>query len=232
LKYFFSISFLLGFSFNLFAQVGKFAPSAVRIGVEPGTIGAMLFSQKRSYFEMEADIDIYKYLLVFDYGRASYNLDERTYNYSNDGSYFRIGADYNFMNNNRNLNVAFVGLRYAASKFDDQLNYLTKTVIHPDTGWPATWQSSSNQNEKAHWYELTAGLKVRVVKQLFLGFTLRYKLFMSTEPSEELKPYYIPGFGKNISTSSFGFNYYVSYRIPFRKKMFYTDDKKVIEEKK
>ena len=80
---------------------------------------------------------------------------------------------------------------------------------------------------------MVTGLKIRVVKQLYLGFTLRYKLFMSTSGAEDLRPYYIPGFGKNIGTSAFGFNYYVSYRLPFRKKIIYTDENKnVIEGKK
>ena len=79
---------------------------------------------------------------------------------------------------------------------------------------------------------MVSGLKIRVVKQLYLGFTIRYKLFMSVKNVEEFKPYYVPGFGKNISTSAFGFNYYVTYRLPFRKKIVYTENNKVIEDKK
>jgi len=215
-------------------QVGRYAPSALRIGADPGTLGYMLFSEKRSFFEMEADVDIDKFFLVADYGLSSYKLIDDTYTYNNDGTYYRIGADINLMNKDPNLNVTFFGIRYAAARFDDDLNYNTQTLIHPDTGWPSTWESSSNENIRARWFELVTGIKIRVVKQLYLGFTMRYKLFKSVSAAEELRPYYIPGFGKNVvsGTSAFGFNYYVSYRLPFRKKIIYTEDNKVIEDKK
>ncbi len=235
LKYFFSIFIWLIFSSGLaFGQVGRYAPSALRIGADPGTLMYTVFSEKRGFFELESDVDIDKFFLVANYGLSSYDLNEDTYSYSNNGTYFRIGADINLMNKDPNLNIAFFGIRYAASRFNDKLNYNTKTMIHPDTGWPSTWEESSNDNVRARWFELVSGMKIRVVKQLYFGFTIRYKIFKNVSPVDELRPYYIPGFGKNIvsSNSAFGFNYYVSYRLPFRKKIIYTENDKVIEDKK
>lgn len=226
LKYIFSIICLLTVYSNLFAQADRYAPTAVRIGIDPGTLINMVFSEKRSSFEIEADIDIDRYFIVADYGLSSYKLDEDTYTYDNEGSYLRLGADINFMNKDPNLNVAFFGLRYASSSFSDRLDYDTKAIIQSDIGWPSTRETISNENAKANWFEMTSGLKIRVVKQLYMGFTIRYKFMMKTENTEGLRPYYIPGFGKNINTSAFGFNYYISYRLPFRKKIIYTDVKK------
>lgn len=233
MKYFFSIFCLITWGFNLYGQVGRYAPSAVKLGVDPGTLGYMIFSEKRSFFEAEADIDIDRFFVVADYGISSYNLNEDTYTYENDGSYLRLGADINFMHQDPNLNIAFFGLRYATSSFTDKLDYDTKAVIQSEIGWPSTRETTSNGNAKANWYEMVAGLKIRVVKQLYMGFTARFKFLMNVKQTEDLRPYYIPGFSKNINTSAFGFNYYVSYRLPFRKKIIYTDEnKKVIEEKK
>lgn len=193
----------------------------------------MLFSEKRTFFEAEADIDIDRFFIVANYGLSSYKLDEDTYQYENNGSYLKFGADINFMNSDPHLNVMFFGLRYASSSFNDQLDYDTRAIIQSETAWPNTRESSSNGNAKANWYEMVTGLKIRVVKQLYMGFTLRFKLLLKTKQIEDLRPYYIPGFGKNINTSAFGFNYYVSYRLPFRKKIIYIDEnKKVIEDKK
>jgi len=230
LKYFFSIAILLLLVDDAPAQTSKWAPSAVRVGADPGTLYYMFFSRKRGFFELEADIDINQFFLVANYGLSDYNLDKPTFQYTNSGSYLRLGADINFMKNDPNNNVAFFGLRYATSSFEDQLDYDTQQLIESEIGWPNTRETISNSNVRANWFELVTGLKIRVIKQLYMGFTFRYKLFMDTKGASRLRPYYVPGFGKNIGGAAFGFNYYVSYRLPFRKKTIFLDDQnKVIE---
>ncbi|MCK5209226.1 MAG: hypothetical protein KAQ79_14425, partial [Cyclobacteriaceae bacterium] len=190
-------------------------------------------SEKRGFFEVEGDIDIDRFFVVANYGLSNYKLSEDTYVYENNGSYLRLGADINFMQRNPHLNVALFGLRYVASSFNDKLDYDTRAVIHSQTGWPNTRETISNPNAKANWYEMVTGLKIRVVKQLYMGFTLRFKFLMKVKQTENFRPYNIPGFGKNIEESNFGFNYYISYRLPFRKKMINTDkNDKVIKDKK
>ncbi len=233
LKYFFSIAFCIFCHTSILGQVGKYAPSAVKIGIDPGTLGYMLLSEKRGFLEFEGDIDIDRFFLVANYGTSTYKLDEPTYEYENNGSYLKFGADINFMHKDPHMNVAFFGLRYASSSFTDKLSYDTKGEIHTDTQWPSTRETVSNDNAKANWYEMVSGIKIRVVKQLYMGFTIRFKFMMKVKQIDNLRPYYIPGYGNNINPSTFGFNYYVSYRLPFRKKIIYSDSKnKVIPEKK
>jgi hypothetical protein len=202
------------------AQVSRYAPSALRVGADPGTFLYMLFSEKRGFFEAEADIDIDRFFLVANYGLSSFRLDESTYRYENTGSYLRFGADFNLMHDDPNNNITFIGLRYASASFSDKLDYNTQAVIQTETGWPNTVETVSNDRLRAGWLEMDAGIKIRVVKQLYLGFTVRYKLFLKVTGQETMRPYFVPGFGKNIGASAFGFNYYVSYRLPFRKKPF------------
>ena len=181
MKYFFSGTILLLFSVNLFGQIIRYAPTAIKLGGDPGTLGYMLFSEKRTFVEAEADVDIDRFFIVANYGISSYKLDEPTYVYENNGSYLRFGADINFMNEDPNLNIMFFGLRYATATFDDRLDYDTQAVIQSQTGWPNTRESSRNDNGKANWYEMVTGLKIRVVKQLYMGFTMRFKLLMKTK---------------------------------------------------
>lgn len=230
LKYIISI-FLLAFGPLAFGQVGKYAPSAVRIGADPGTLGYMVFSETRGFFELEADMDIDRFFVVANYGVSSFDLNEDTYKYENDGSYLRLGADINFMDKDPDLNVGFFGFRYSSSAFKDRLDYNTNAIIQSETGWPSVYESVDNNNVNAHWYELVAGIKIRIVKQLYFGFTTRFKFNLAVERTESLRPYYVPGFGKYINKSAFGFNYYVSYRLPFRTKHVYVEDGKVIEKK-
>ena len=206
-------------------QVGKYAPSAVRVGGDPGTLVYRIFSEKRSFFEVEGDMDIDRFFLVADLGLSGFTIDEPTYRYENNGTYRRFGFDINLMRNDPNLNVAFFGFRHGHANFSDKLEYDTHAVIQSDTKWPNTTENTSNYKAKANWFELNTGLRIRIVKQLYMGFTVRYKLFMKVTGTEDLKSYYVPGFGKNIGTSAVGFNYYISYRLPFRKKIIYTDKK-------
>jgi hypothetical protein len=217
--------FLAGSSF---AQVGKWAPSAVRLGGDPGTFYYMIFSERRGFFEFEADVDFNRFFLVANYGLSDYRLEKPTFLYTNSGSYMRFGVDINFMHDNPNNNVAFFGLRYATNSFKDQLEYDTEQIIQSEIGWPNSTETMSNDRVRANWFEMNAGLKIRVVKQLYFGFTLRYKLLMDPSGFSRLRPYYIPGFGKNATTSAFGFNYYISYRLPFRKKTVYLDKYKEV----
>jgi len=170
-------------------------------------------------------MDIDKFFLVADLGYSGLNIDDPTYRYENSGTYRRFGVDINLMKDDPDLNVAFFGFRHGHANFNDKLTYDTRAVIQSDTKWPNTTETTSNDQARANWLELNTGLRIRIVKQLYMGFTVRYKLFLSVKGTEDLKPYYIPGFGKNIGTSAAGFNYYISYRLPFRKKIVYTDTK-------
>ena len=59
--------------------------------------------------------------------------------------------------------------------------------------------------------------KVKMLKFFWMGFTARYKFGLSTDAPRGLIPYDIPGYGKTFKNSTWGFNYYVMFRIPIRK---------------
>lgn len=203
------------------AQVDRWLPSGMRIGAEAGTPFFYLFSEKQNHWEVQADLDIDKFLLVADYGQATYQLDEPTYRYRNNGGYLRIGLDYNFMAADSAMHVIFLGIRYAQSGFSDQLDFNTQAVIESETGWPPVWSSNANQAAGARWYELASGIKARVFRNIYMGFTVRYKMMLKVRDTGTLRPYFVPGFGKFIDANTWGLGYYFYYRIPFRKKTFY-----------
>lgn len=225
LRYFFSLILLFIASTSIFAQWSKWLPSAVRVGTDAGALGYMFFSEQRSFFEVEGDIDFNNFFVVMDLGVDNYKINELTYNYNNNGQYLRMGLDVNLMPNNIHQHVAFFGLRYGATSFDDKLEYDTRAIIETDTGWPNTRDVTTNTNATGSWFEMNTGLKVRVFKQLYLGFTARYKFGLSVKATGTLRPYYVPGFGKNVNSDSWGISYYVFYRLPFRKKVVYKEKK-------
>ena len=221
-RYIISLVFLLAAT-GANAQLKRYVPTGLRLGVEAGAVPYLIFSQQQNHLEFTGDMDFNRFYAVVDYGQASYKLNEDTYRYNNSGSYMRFGGDVNFLYKDPNLNMAFFGVRYAISNFHDQLDYNTNAVIQSHTGWPSSMENSGNNQASAHWIELDAGLRIRIYKQLFFGFTGRYKLSLKaqSDPNGHLRPYYVPGFGKFVKPAGWGLSYYVYWRIPFRKKVIY-----------
>jgi hypothetical protein len=112
-----------------------------------------------------------------------------------------------------------LGLRYAKSKFSDQLNF---TEENPWFGTQAL--QFSNQNISAHWTEILLRLNVQVWKNVFFGSVLRIEIMKNISDPDQFIPFDIPGWGRNWKsgtdekTTNMGFSYYLIYHFSFREK--------------
>ena len=57
-------------------------------------------------------------------------------------------------------------------------------------------------------------MKVEVVKQVYLGWSIQGKLLLFNTHGNEIEPYEIPGFGRADKNAVFGFNYFISLHVP------------------
>jgi Domain of unknown function (DUF6048) len=211
-----------------------YVPTGIRLGLDLVPIGRGLFSDSFSGKEFQADIDFYRYHLTFDYGNwsrsyagtleretvtgnitSAYN---NTFDYQNDGRYFRVGVDVNFLLKDPDRNMFFVGGRYGRASFDEYY-YIDEDL--PDFWWifdPGARQSRSfvNSNTPAQWFELTTGVRIKVYKFIWMGYTARFKFGLKTGNTPELLPHDVPGFGRTDKESTWGFNYHIMFRIPVR----------------
>ncbi len=218
LKYIFNISFCLLAFFQVNGQGDKYVPSALRLSAEVANFGYSLLKDNYDTWEFEADVDFDRYFLVVDYGYARYSLNEPYFQYEGEGNYFRVGPDVNFIKSRRLLNFLAFGFRYAHSNFREDLTYSTYNSLEPETSWPEESLSYSESGIKGRWFEMNTSLKANIFNNFYMGFTVRYKLLPSSIKTGTFSTYYIPGFGKWVNNSNWGLSYYVSYRIPFRKK--------------
>ena len=230
-KYFISIFFLCVFA-NSFSQKQEFkennkdtiiykSPYGIRLGMD---ISKPILSSIRgtySGFEIVGDYRVTKRLFV----AAELGFEEKTDNedYTNStakGSYVRLGINYNAYENWLDMNnEIFLGLRYGFSLFDQTLNSYTPNVNN--TYFPSNIINTpiTTSNLNAHWSELIVGIKVETLKNLFVSFSGSYKILMSVKEPENFKTLYSPGFNTIFESSTgFGFNYTISYLIPFQKK--------------
>lgn len=191
----------------------RFIPTGVRLGTD--VVALIQSSRDDSYsgWEVNADVDFYRYFFTVDIGNWSRNFQSLDDTYSNDGNYFRVGIDVNFMPKDPNGNLLLLGARYGRSVFSE-----TYFVHVKDTVWGTSDQHYVNTDVPARWFELTAGLRVKIWKIIWLGYTARYKFALATGSTPTMLPHDIPGYGRNEKKSAWGFNYQLLIRLPIRKK--------------
>lgn len=192
----------------------KWQPTGVRFGIDIAGPIYNLFEPKISNYEAMADIDFHKFFAVVEMGTGAYDSKNGSTNYSNSGTFFRIGADINMTPKDAHLNVLYFGLRYATASFSEKLKGELGS-----SGWGSSAIDLEQDNTTANWIEMNMGMRVRIWQSIFMGYTVRFKLFKHNTFSEsKFEPYFIPGYGVASNTSNWGISYYIQYRISWKKK--------------
>jgi hypothetical protein len=163
--------------------------------------------------EFSAKMDFDRFFLAFDYGLHKTNFAGNNFDYSSNGSFFRIGPQIDFMRFNKGYSNLYFGVMFATSSFDDRIDYIQNGGF-----WDGENLSFANKQLKANWFELNLGISAKIIGPLYLGYTIRFKLAKSLSGEEELRAFEVPGFGTSGGGSTFGFNYYITYRFGMRKK--------------
>ena len=194
-------------------------PYGLRLGLDISK--PILSATDKSYsgFEIVGDYRISDgWYLAGELGFEENTSAEDFSNSTSKGKYIRLGANYNSYQNWLDMNnEIYVGLRYGFSLFDQTLNSYTPN-LGSSTYFPAntitTPQTTSDL--KAHWTEFQLGIKHETFKNLFIGISISYKIMISVDEPSNFKTLYAPGFNRVFeSQTGFGFNYTLSYLIPF-----------------
>ncbi|HYI76779.1 MAG TPA: DUF6048 family protein [Chryseolinea sp.] len=191
----------------------SFIPTGIRVGTDLISLFKTQFQDDFSAWEVNADVDFHRYYLAIDYGGGSRTFRSDSGNYSNDGTYWRVGVDVNFLLKDPDRNMFFFGARYGQATFSQDLTVYAKNLVTHDFENLAYHDGSVN----AHWYELTTGLRVKIWKMIWLGYTARFKFGLSMDETEHIIASDVPGYGRTYKDSAWGFNYQIFIRIPVRK---------------
>ena len=191
----------------------SYRPTQLRFGTDVFALVRTVTQEGYRGWELNADADIYRYFLALDFGSSAMDKKSETDHYENSGTYFRIGGDFNFLKKDVDKNALFLGLRYARSKFSEDM-----TIVGTDPVWGAYQDVYTNKNATASWIEATGGLKVRIWKMLWLGYTARFKFGVKASENPDMVSHDIPGFGSFEEKTTWGFNYQMFFTIPLKKK--------------
>jgi Domain of unknown function (DUF6048) len=196
----------------------QYIPSGIRLGVDLlGPVLGAIDNRKTSY-ELTLETDISHFNFIMEMGYQEFAEKNDNIDYAMNGSYLRLGPEINFLKSNKQLSSFTFGLRYAWSSFNEKL---VGTVT--EVNWGDVPVNFDIQNNKSQWVEMTTGVKVRLWKGLFSGYTLRFRFIRTgSVPDVPFEPYFVPGYGLADQINTWGFNYYVLYRFQWSKKPIFT----------
>ncbi len=191
--------------------------NGLRIGLNIVPVVNSYLDSVQNNYEVSFDYEVYnKYYAVLEGGFQNLSINKPEYSYNSNGQFFRLGVDYNSMKTAINeYHMSFVGLRYAFSNFSQEFPGLT---LH-DSYWGDFSSSVTKESRSFHWVELAGGMRGELMKNFFIGWSIRVRVPISKIANFEFLPYSIPGYGNPKSNPAMDINYSIYYKIPlFNKK--------------
>ena len=157
-----------------------------------------------SQLEVLARINLLdKYFPIFELGLGDADHEGREIDnhFSVRAPYFRVGLDYNF-NKKHNGNRLFLGLRYGFSAYNYDFD---SPVPLEDPEWGGTQELSLHDlHGSSHYAEIVVGLETKLWSIVRLGWDVRFKFLLKQNSALNGDPWYIPGYGKNGTSLTWG----------------------------
>jgi hypothetical protein len=194
----------------------------LRVGVDLYRLTRSLYDSDYKGIELVGDYRFTKnYYLAAEIGSEEITTEDTRLTSTAKGTYLKAGFDYNLYENWLNMeNIISIGLRYGMSTFNQQLD--SYKTYNPNPYWgelPSTPSGENFSGLTAGWVEVIAGLKVKVINNIFVGFSLRMNTLLFNTKPNNFENLYIPGFNRTYDGNfGAGFNYTVTYFVPLYKK--------------
>ena len=138
------------------------------------------------------------------YGKLIPETAYRNADYQVEGIYGLAGFNYMYEYNPGTR--LYLGARYAMSRFSDRADF---TILNP------LWEDYNGSFERsglsAKWAELIFGSESSWKRNLFLGFTVRFRIMISYPQFNDVDLYAVPGYGRAADKTTPAFNLYLKY---------------------
>ena len=182
-----------------------------------GYIYPIFVKDKYYSTELSATLNINnRFLPTIEVGLGHTNMVSQLYEigYSTRAPYYRVGMDYNMQYKNKKPGYIYLGARVGYTAF----NYSVEAAPLVDPVWgdeaPIHFSHVPCQ---AVWAEAVGGLRAEIVRNIYMGWSLRFKYPIYRGPIANGGPWYIPGFGTG-SKGILGATYTIGYYFNFTKK--------------
>ena len=198
-------------------------PYTIRFGID---LSKPVMAQiDKDYFGLElvGDIRLFsEFYGAMEIGNEKKTQQSERINFTTTGTYLKLGFDYNMYKNWKGMNNAiYLGMRIGNSFHKQQVNeYEPYQIDHYwNTGVIKHGPEIREQDAlSARWVEVVAGIKVKMINNIYMGLSLRLNRLMSHTRPSNFDNLYIPGFNKKTDENVWGagFNYSLSYAIPVK----------------
>lgn len=198
-----------------------------RLGVDISKPIISMLDETYSGFELVGDYRIKKNLYIAaELGYEEKRTEEDFTTSSATGSFIKLGVNLNLYKNWLDMNnEIYFGGRYGFATFEQTLINFTPNITNEEFPefFPTTTEPIEVNNTTSgltmHWFEVQLGTKVETFKNVFVGFSTSFKIALSIKNPDNFATLYAPGFNRVFAgKTGFGFNYTISYLIPFKKK--------------
>jgi len=187
-----------------------------RIGMNLARFAYIFFDPSEIGAEFSVDMEVYRNLYpAVELGYSTLNESEGDFDYAMSGAFGRVGVDYNVLHQeDRSIHHSLtVGARYGMSVF----SHRAVNVTIPSEYWGDFLLESYENTLTGHWIELVGAIKTELVPNLFMGWSLRYKILINPDMDPLFTPLIVPGYGRGTQERGIGFSYSVFYKIPLLK---------------
>lgn len=183
------------------------------LSVDLFTPAMRAFGTKYGLGEIAAELNLHnRYIPVIEFGlgRADNAPEDNNYRYRSPiAPFFRIGMNYNFLYQSNPDYLIMAGVRYGFTPFKFEVTDITQQPGYWDE--PLTY-SIPSQNVTAGYFQILLALRVRVIDNFSLGWSVRYQSLLHDSDTPYGNAWYIPGFGaRNRSiNATFSLSYTVA----------------------
>ena len=167
--------------------------------------------------EVSATMDINnRFFPTIEVGVGHTDIVSQLYDvgYSTRAPFYRVGMDYNMQYKSSKPGYIYLGFRAGYTSFRYSVD--APPLVDPIWGDEAPVQFA-NMPCRAVWAEAVGGVRTEIVKNFYMGWSLRYKYPIHTAPIANGGPWYIPGFGAGKG-GVLGATYTVGYYFNLTKK--------------
>lgn len=195
-----------------------FMISGLRVGTDLLPLITQAADKKYNGYIFYSDLMIRNSLFItFEYGEEGRLRDENltNYTYKNEGNFFTFGVEYNLIKRSSIHDAIYLGLKYTISNFDQEAEYFV--------GGSDYWNEGGQRKEvtetglTANWFELAAGVKLRIWKGLYIDAGLSL-LVPNQFPVSTISITDMPGYGfVKEDQGKLTYHYRLSYKIPLGK---------------
>lgn len=186
--------------------------NGVTVGANFGEAILMACGQSYGSFGLHADVSLHNWFfpyLEMGIGLADSHPKNSSFTYRTKPSFYaKIGLNYNFLYKSNPAYQFYLGLHAGFSSF----KYSVDNVTISSDYWGENQDFNMNNLQASAFYgEVAAGLKVKIVKNFSLGWSLFYHFKFKVNSKSSSQPWFIPGYG---ASSPIGITISAFYTLP------------------